>query len=162
MVRTSSPIPLRSPSPHTLLTTLSDPLQQRQPAGMRRSQSVDQQQQQQASSRPQPTSPAPATRSPSRRKLPAIPPGAANTKFPSVIRITRAQLQQVMKTLPEERSSTCPPPLFSSLQSFISVAVLPFCWLVLLSRSSLRSHEGCGAGQTEHGSHVSRCHVSCE
>ncbi|XP_023807676.1 tau-tubulin kinase 2 isoform X1 [Oryzias latipes] len=104
LVRTSSPIPLRSPSPHTLLTTLSDPLQQRQPAGMRRSQSVDQQQQQ-ASSRPQPTSPAPAARSPSRRKLPAIPPGAANTKFPSVIRITRAQLQQLTAQRPSGPSS---------------------------------------------------------
>uniref|UniRef100_H3C618 non-specific serine/threonine protein kinase n=1 Tax=Tetraodon nigroviridis TaxID=99883 RepID=H3C618_TETNG len=41
--RTSSPVPLRSPSPHTLLTTLSDPLHQRQPAGMRRSPSADQQ-----------------------------------------------------------------------------------------------------------------------
>lgn len=112
-MRTSSPIPLRSPSPHTLLTTLSDPLHQRQPVAMRRSQSADQQpqhqqeQQQQQQHRPAssssyhgslplPPNLAPGTRSPSRRKLPAIPAGAANTKFPSVIRITRAQLQQVM------------------------------------------------------------------
>lgn len=70
---------------------------------MRRSQSADQQQQERRSSSaschaslPLPPNPAPGTRSPSRRKLPAIPAGAANTKFPSVIRITRAQLQQVM------------------------------------------------------------------
>uniref|UniRef100_A0A3B4YGH0 non-specific serine/threonine protein kinase n=1 Tax=Seriola lalandi dorsalis TaxID=1841481 RepID=A0A3B4YGH0_SERLL len=100
-IRTSSPIPLRSPSPHTLLTTLSDPLHQRHPPGMRRSQSADQQQQERPSSSsschaslPLPPNPAPGTRSPSRRKLPPIPAGAANAKFPSVIRITRAQLQQ--------------------------------------------------------------------
>uniref|UniRef100_A0A3Q1HE72 non-specific serine/threonine protein kinase n=1 Tax=Anabas testudineus TaxID=64144 RepID=A0A3Q1HE72_ANATE len=99
----SYPIPLRSPSPHTLLTTLSDPLHQRQLPGIRRSQSADQQQQERPSSSsschaslPLPPNPAPGTCSPSRRKLPAIPAGAANTKFPSVIRITRAQLQQVM------------------------------------------------------------------
>ncbi|KAM9708030.1 tau-tubulin kinase 2 isoform 2-T3 [Menidia menidia] len=112
VVRTSSPIPLRSPSPHTLLTTLSDPLHQRQPAGMRRSQSVDQPQQERPSSSsschaslPLPPNPAPGTRSPSRRKLPAIPAGAANTKFPSVIRITRAQLQQLTAQRPSGLSS---------------------------------------------------------
>ena len=70
---------------------------------MRRSQSADQPQQERPSSSsschgslPLPPHPAPGTRSPSRRKLPAIPAGAANAKFPSVIRITRAQLQQVM------------------------------------------------------------------
>ncbi|XP_023127911.2 tau-tubulin kinase 2 isoform X1 [Amphiprion ocellaris] len=111
-VRTSSPIPLRSPSPHTLLTTLSDPLHQRQQPGLRRSQSADQQQQERPSSSsschaslPLPSNPAPGTRSPSRRKLPAIPAGAANTKFPSVIRITRAQLQQLTAQRPSGLSS---------------------------------------------------------
>ncbi|XP_041828490.1 tau-tubulin kinase 2 isoform X1 [Melanotaenia boesemani] len=112
VVRTSSPIPLRSPSPHTLLTTLSDPLHQRQLPGMRRSQSVDQQQQERPSSSsschaslPLPANPAPGSRSPSRRKLPAIPAGAANTKFPSIIRITRAQLQQLTAQRPSGLSS---------------------------------------------------------
>ncbi|XP_039993973.1 tau-tubulin kinase 2 isoform X1 [Xiphias gladius] len=111
-VRTSSPIPLRSPSPHTLLTTLSDPLHLRHPPGMRRSQSADQQQQERPSSSsschaslPLPPNPAPGTRSPSRRKLPAIPAGAANAKFPSVIRITRAQLQQLTAQRPSGLSS---------------------------------------------------------
>ncbi|XP_071771775.2 tau-tubulin kinase 2 [Centroberyx gerrardi] len=111
-IRTSSPILLRSPSPHTLLTTLSDPLHQRQPPGMRRSQSADQQQQERPSSSsschaslPLPPNPAPGTRSPGRRKLPAIPAGAANTKFPSVIRITRAQLQQLTAQRPSGLSS---------------------------------------------------------
>ncbi|XP_047467461.1 tau-tubulin kinase 2 isoform X1 [Mugil cephalus] len=113
--RTCSPVPLRSPSPHTLLTTLSDPLHLRQPPGMRRSLSVDQQQQQQQerptsssschASLPPPPNPAPGTRSPSRRKLPAIPAGAANAKFPSVIRITRAQLQQLTAQRPSGLSS---------------------------------------------------------
>ena len=127
MARTSSPIPLRSPSPHTLLTTLSDPLHQRQPPGMRRSQSADQQQQERPSSSsschaslPPPPNPAQGTRSPSRRKLPAIPAGAANTKFPSVIRITRAQLQQVM-SLSLSRQHR-PPLIFL----FISSNTLPF------------------------------------
>ncbi|KAM3871142.1 tau-tubulin kinase 2 [Diretmus argenteus] len=111
VVRTSSPILLRSPSPHTLLTTLSDPLHQRQPPGMRRSQSADQQQERPSSSSschaslPLPPTPAPGTRSPGRRKLPAIPAGAANTKFPSVIRITRAQLQQLTAQRPSGLSS---------------------------------------------------------
>ncbi|XP_042245008.1 tau-tubulin kinase 2 isoform X1 [Thunnus albacares] len=110
--RTSSPIPLRSPSPHTLLTTLSDPLHLRHPPGLRRSQSADHQQQERPSSSsschaslPLPPNPAPGTRSPSRRKLPAIPAGAANTKFPSVIRITRAQLQQLTAQRPSGLSS---------------------------------------------------------
>ncbi|KAM7376168.1 hypothetical protein PAMP_005913 [Pampus punctatissimus] len=111
-VRTSSPIPLRSPSPHTLLTTLSDPLHLRHPPGLRRSQSADQQRQERLSSSsschaslPLPPNPAPGIRSPSRRKLPAIPAGAANTKFPSVIRITRAQLQQLTAQRPSGLSS---------------------------------------------------------
>ncbi|XP_075964264.1 tau-tubulin kinase 2 isoform X1 [Anarhichas minor] len=112
-MRTSSPIPLRSPSPHTLLTTLSDPLHLRHPPGMRRSQSVDPQQQQERpssssschASLPLPPHPAPSTRSPGRRKLPAIPAGAANAKFPSVIRITRAQLQQLTAQRPSGLSS---------------------------------------------------------
>ncbi|KAM4624949.1 tau-tubulin kinase 2 [Polymixia lowei] len=113
-VRTSSPILLRSPSPHTLLTTLSDPLHQRQPPGMRRSLSADQQRREQErpssssschASLPLPPNPAPGTRSPCRRKLPAIPAGAANTKFPSVIRITRAQLQQLTAHRPSGLSS---------------------------------------------------------
>ncbi|TKS86940.1 Tau-tubulin kinase 2 [Collichthys lucidus] len=112
-IRTSSPIPLRSPSPHTLLTTLSDPLHQRHPASLRRSQSADQQRQQERpssssschASLPLPPKPAPGTHSPSRRKLPAIPAGAANAKFPSVIRITRAQLQQLTAQRPSGLSS---------------------------------------------------------
>ncbi|XP_035467337.2 tau-tubulin kinase 2 isoform X1 [Scophthalmus maximus] len=110
--RTSSPVPLRSPSPHTLLTTLSDPLHQRHPWGMRRSQSADQQRQERPSSSsschaslPPPPNPAPGACSPSRRKLPAIPAGAANAKFPSVIRITRAQLQQLTAQRPSGLSS---------------------------------------------------------
>uniref|UniRef100_A0A1A8D507 non-specific serine/threonine protein kinase n=3 Tax=Nothobranchius kadleci TaxID=1051664 RepID=A0A1A8D507_NOTKA len=105
VVRTSSPIPLRSPSPHTLLTTLSDPLHQRQPAGLRRSQSADHQQQRERPSLSPPPNPSPGTCSPGRRKLPAIPAGAANTKFPSVIRITRAQLQQLTAQRPSGLSS---------------------------------------------------------
>ncbi|XP_038149313.1 tau-tubulin kinase 2 isoform X1 [Cyprinodon tularosa] len=113
LARTSSPIPLRSPSPHTLLITLSDPLHQRHSAGLRRSQSADQQPQQDRpssssschASLPLPTNPSPGIRSPSRRKLPAIPAGAANTKFPSVIRITRAQLQQLTAQRPSGLTS---------------------------------------------------------
>ncbi|KAM9356165.1 LOW QUALITY PROTEIN: tau-tubulin kinase 2-like [Pholidichthys leucotaenia] len=112
-VRTSSPIPLRSPSPHTPLTTLSDPLHQHQLPAMRRSQSADQQPEQERpssssschASLPLPQSPTLGTRSPGHRKLPAIPPGAANTKFPSVIRITRAQLQQLTAQRPSVLSS---------------------------------------------------------
>ncbi|XP_046873927.1 tau-tubulin kinase 2 isoform X1 [Hypomesus transpacificus] len=116
LVRTSSPLLLRSPSPHTLLTTLSDPLHQRHPPGMMRSQSVDQHQ---AHLHHPPTTttsssccrvslppaPLPRTRSPGHRKLPAIPAGAANAKFPSVIRITRAQLQQLTAQKPSGLSS---------------------------------------------------------
>ncbi|XP_075879277.1 tau-tubulin kinase 2 isoform X1 [Nelusetta ayraudi] len=125
LVRTSSPVPLRSPSPHTLFTTLSDPLHQRQPAAMRRSLSAEQHKRQQQEQQQQqqrcpaasssssschgslPPSPnlTPAARSPSRRKLPAIPAGAANAKFPSVIRITRAQLQQLTAQRPSGLSS---------------------------------------------------------
>ncbi|KAK2892036.1 tau-tubulin kinase 2 isoform X2 [Channa argus] len=112
VVRTSSPTPLRSPSPHTLLTTLSDPLHHHQTPGIRRSQSADQHQQERPSSSssyhaslPLPPNPTPGTCSPSRRKLPAIPLGAANTKFPSVIRITRAQLQQLTAQRPSGLSS---------------------------------------------------------
>ncbi|XP_074548283.1 tau-tubulin kinase 2 isoform X1 [Halichoeres trimaculatus] len=112
-MRTSSPLPLRSPSPHTLLTTFSDPLHLRQPGALRRSQSADQQPQERPpssssschASLPLPPNPAPGTRSPNRRKLPAIPAGAANTKFPSVIRITRAQLQQLTAQRPSGLSS---------------------------------------------------------
>ncbi|KAJ8401135.1 hypothetical protein AAFF_G00387170 [Aldrovandia affinis] len=89
--RTSSPLLLRSPSPHTPLTTLSDPLHQRAP-GLRRSQSADH------------TAP-PRARSPGHRKLPTIPAGAANAKYPSVIRITRAQLQQLTAARPSMLSS---------------------------------------------------------
>ncbi|KAG7466096.1 hypothetical protein MATL_G00161230 [Megalops atlanticus] len=97
VARTSSPLLLRSPSPHTPLTTLSDPLHQRTP-GLRRSQSADH--------HPSSCHAAPArARSPGHRKLPAIPAGAANTKFPSVIRITRAQLQQLTAPRPSVLSS---------------------------------------------------------
>ncbi|XP_062379450.1 tau-tubulin kinase 2 [Sardina pilchardus] len=41
------------------------------------------------------TSSGHGVRSPGHRKLPAIPAGASGTKIPSVIRITRAQLQQL-------------------------------------------------------------------
>ncbi|XP_010895583.2 tau-tubulin kinase 2 isoform X1 [Esox lucius] len=118
LARMSSPLLLRSPSPltQTLLTTLSDPLHQRDPPGMRRSYSADQHHHQQhllrptlssschASLPPPPPHPGSArNQSPAgRRKLPAIPAGAANCKFPSVIRITRAQLQQ----LTAQRSQT--------------------------------------------------------
>ncbi|XP_028995937.1 tau-tubulin kinase 2 isoform X1 [Betta splendens] len=116
VARTCSPAPLRSPSPHALLTTLSDPLHQRRPAGIRRSQSADQQRERPCSSSssschaslpppPPPPNLAPGTRSPGRRKLPAIPAGAANAKFPSVIRITRAQLQQLTAQRPSGLSS---------------------------------------------------------
>lgn len=151
MVRTSSPIPLRSPSPHTLLTTLSDPLHQRQPPGMRRSQSADQQQRQRQqqerrssssschASLPLPPNPTPGTRSPSRRKLPAIPAGAANTKFPSVIRITRAQLQQVMSPSRSPRKNR-PPFSFLHISSntpAVNVFVLFFLCLSCLFLASL-------------------------
>ncbi|XP_067223151.1 tau-tubulin kinase 2 isoform X1 [Chanodichthys erythropterus] len=110
VARTCSPLHLRSPSPHTLLTTLSDPLHQRALPGMRRSQSADHQQHPSSStsschaSLPLPSQPR-AAHSPGRRKLPAIPATAANTKFPSVIRITRAQLQQLTAQRPSVLSS---------------------------------------------------------
>lgn len=85
---------LRSPSPHAFLSTLSDPLHQRSPPTIRRSQSAEHHNQHRSSysstSQPRIT----------HRKLPAIPPGASNTKIPSVIRITRAQLQQVNTLFP--------------------------------------------------------------
>lgn len=160
-MRTSSPVPLRSPSPHTLLTTLSDPLHERQPAAMRRSLSADQhkrQQQEQQQQRcpasfsssschgslPLPPNLTPAARSPSRRKLPVIPAGAANAKFPSVIRITRAQLQQVMSPSPPLlKSQKIQPPfsfciLFCPFLSFFCSSprrlflskLLNFCFIV--------------------------------
>ncbi|XP_051579069.1 tau-tubulin kinase 2 [Myxocyprinus asiaticus] len=110
VARTCSPLHLRSPSPHTLLATLSDPLHQRTPPGMRRSQSADQPHHPSSStsschaSLPLPSQPV-ATHSPGRRKLPAIPAAAANAKFPSVIRITRAQLQQLTAQRPSVLSS---------------------------------------------------------
>ncbi|KAK2878567.1 hypothetical protein QQF64_011367 [Cirrhinus molitorella] len=110
VARTCSPLHLRSPSPHTLMTTLSDPLHQRSPPGIRRSQSVDHQHHPSLStsschaSLPLPSQPR-AAHSPGRRKLPAIPATAANTKFPSVIRITRAQLQQLTAQRPSVLSS---------------------------------------------------------
>lgn len=129
MVRTSSPAPLRSPSPLTLLTTQSDPLQQRQPAGIRRSRSADQPQERPPpssssghASLPPPPNPSPGARSPSRRKLPAIPAGAANTKFPSIIRITRAQLQQVM-----EPNTPPPPPHLQQHPRQFLLFLLSFC-----------------------------------
>ncbi|CAB1331219.1 unnamed protein product, partial [Coregonus sp. 'balchen'] len=114
LARTSSPLLLRSPSPHTqtLLTTLSDPLHQRDPPGMRRYSANHHHQQHllrptscsscHASLPPPPPHPVSArNQSPTgRRKLPEIPAGAANSKFPSVIRITRAQLQQGQERLP--------------------------------------------------------------
>ncbi|XP_030642906.1 tau-tubulin kinase 2 [Chanos chanos] len=109
VVRMGSPLLLRSPSPHTLLTTLSDPLHQRAPPGMRRSQSADHHHPSSNSSSSchasLPAPPVPRTRSPGQRKLPAIPAGAANAKFPSVIRITRAQLQQLTAQRPSVLSS---------------------------------------------------------
>lgn len=110
VARTCSPLLLRSPSPHTLLTTLSDPLHQRAPPGMHRSQSVDHQHHPSSStsschaSLPLPSH-SRAVCSPGRRKLPAIPAAAANAKFPSVIRITRAQLQQLTAQRPSVLSS---------------------------------------------------------
>ncbi|XP_059376740.1 tau-tubulin kinase 2 isoform X1 [Carassius carassius] len=110
VARTCSPLLLRSPSPLTLLTSLSDPLHQRAPPGMWRSQSADHQQHPSSStsschaSLPLPSKPCSA-HSPGRRKLPAIPATAANTKFPSVIRITRAQLQQLTAQRPSVLSS---------------------------------------------------------
>ncbi|XP_077477344.1 tau-tubulin kinase 2 isoform X1 [Stigmatopora argus] len=104
--RTSGPIPLRSPSPHTLLSTLSDPLHQRHPLAMRRSQSADHHRDRPLSSSSCHASlTLPPRPSASRRKLPAIPAGAANANFPSVIRITRAQLQQLTAQRPSGLSS---------------------------------------------------------
>lgn len=183
MARTSSPIPLRSPSPHTLLTTLSDPLHQRGPTGIRRSQSADQQGERPSSSSschaslPPPPNLAPGTRSPSRRKLPAIPAGAANTKFPSVIRITRAQLQQVMSPSQSHKQTSVQLPLllqqitstsfpfFSFFKFKLLVLASVFSWLaycVVLCQAALsRNHKGHCAGQAEHGSDVSLCVDMC-
>ncbi|XP_035388843.1 tau-tubulin kinase 2 isoform X2 [Electrophorus electricus] len=112
VVRTSSPLLLRSPSPHALLTTLSDPLlQPRSPPALRRSQSADHRRRPSSSSSSSchasllPLPQAHHACSPGHRKLPAIPPGAANAKFPSVIRITRAQLQQLTAQRPSVLSS---------------------------------------------------------
>ncbi|XP_058605694.1 LOW QUALITY PROTEIN: tau-tubulin kinase 2 [Onychostoma macrolepis] len=109
VARTCSPLHLRSPSPLTLPTTLSDPLHQRAPPGLWRSQSADHQHHPSSSTSSchasLPTFPARAAHSPGRRKLPAIPATAANTKFPSVIRITRAQLQQLTAQRPSVLSS---------------------------------------------------------
>ncbi|XP_041122486.1 tau-tubulin kinase 2 isoform X3 [Polyodon spathula] len=78
--RISSPL-LRSPSPLAILSTLSDPLHKKAPS-LRKSHSAD----------IQASRTAVLTRSPGHRKLPTVP-GAA--KLPSVIRISRAQLQQL-------------------------------------------------------------------
>lgn len=66
--------PLRSPSPVVLLPSDSDPLHRKQ-SDLHRSQSAENK-----------------SRSPGRRQLPFIP---GNTKLPSIIRISKAQLQQV-------------------------------------------------------------------
>ncbi|XP_038822911.1 tau-tubulin kinase 2-like [Salvelinus namaycush] len=123
LARMSSPLLLRSPSPHTqtLLTTLSDPLHQRDPPGMGRSYSADHHHQyllhptsssSYHASLPPPTHPglgSARNQSPSgRRKLPAIPAGAASSKFPSVIRITRAQLQQLTAQQSQSGSDCAP------------------------------------------------------
>ncbi|XP_028828147.1 tau-tubulin kinase 2 isoform X1 [Denticeps clupeoides] len=101
LVRTCSPqLQLRSPSPHAVLSTLSDPLHQRAPPGICRSRSVDPHYHLHPSSSLSSSLAAARARSPGHRKLPAIPPGAANTKFPAVIRITRAQLQQLTAQRP--------------------------------------------------------------
>ncbi|XP_035599469.1 tau-tubulin kinase 2-like isoform X1 [Oncorhynchus keta] len=120
LARTSSPLLLRSPSPHTqtLLTTLSDPLHQRDPPGMRHSYSANHQQHLlrptscsscHASLPPPPHPGSARNQSPTgRRKLPAIPAGAANSRFPSVIRITRAQLQQLTAQRSQSGSDSAP------------------------------------------------------
>ncbi|XP_026790229.3 tau-tubulin kinase 2 isoform X1 [Pangasianodon hypophthalmus] len=90
---------LRSPSPHAFLSTLSDPLHQRSPPTIRRSQSAEHHNQHRSSCSS--TSQHRITH----RKLPAIPPGASNTKIPSIIRITRAQLQQLTAQRPSALSS---------------------------------------------------------
>lgn len=152
---------------------------------MRRSLSVDQQQQERTSSSsschaslPLPPNPAPGTRSPSRRKLPAIPAGAANTKFPSVIRITRAQLQQVMSPSQSRKKAD----LHSASSASVAIHRLStflfflFCLFKLLILASLysrlaflcccqaalsRNHEGHCEVQAEHGSDVSLCLDMC-
>lgn len=150
---------------------------------MRRSQSADQQPQERPSSSssyhaslPLPPNPTPSTCSPSRRKLPAIPAGAANTKFPSVIRITRAQLQQVMS--PSQSCKKRPPfssLYISSITPAVNIFVLFFSFKLLVLASFVhsacllcccqaalsRNHEGHCAGQTEHGSDVSLCLDMC-
>uniref|UniRef100_A0A4W3JLQ6 non-specific serine/threonine protein kinase n=1 Tax=Callorhinchus milii TaxID=7868 RepID=A0A4W3JLQ6_CALMI len=67
--------PIRSPSPVAFLSSDSDPLHRKQ-SDLHRSQSAE--------SNP--------SRSPGRRQLPFIP---GNTRLPSIIRISKAQLQQV-------------------------------------------------------------------
>ncbi|XP_061699787.1 tau-tubulin kinase 2 isoform X1 [Syngnathoides biaculeatus] len=105
--RTPGPVPLRSPSPYALLSTLSDPVHLRHPPAVRRSQSADQHRDRPPSSSSRHASlPLPPGPSPSRRKLPAIPAGAAKANFPSVIRITRAQLQQLTAQRPSGLSSS--------------------------------------------------------
>ncbi|XP_058843224.1 tau-tubulin kinase 2-like isoform X2 [Acipenser ruthenus] len=101
--RISSPL-LRSPSPLAFLSTLSDPLHKKAPS-LRKSHSVD----------IQASRTAVLTRSPGHRKLPTVP-GAA--KLPSVIRISRAQLQQL----------TAPRPSLQSMQSASESA--PQCLLL--------------------------------
>nr|XP_014352849.1 PREDICTED: tau-tubulin kinase 2 isoform X1 [Latimeria chalumnae] len=72
---------LRSPSPVAVSSAHSDPLQRKQPS-LQRSQSAESQS---------------SSRSPGRRQLPILP---GNTKFPPVIRISKAQLQQMTAPRP--------------------------------------------------------------
>lgn len=110
---------LRSPSPHAFLSTLSDPLHQRSPPTICRSQSAEHHKQHRS-----PCSSTSQSRI-THRKLPAIPPGASNTKIPSVIRITRAQLQQVNALFPSASApSTHSRPLFLQFVASASLFVL--------------------------------------